>query len=124
MPAIFIVDDDHGILQPLEIWFKLKEYIVYTFDSSYNLIDNIKREHPDIVLLDVMLRGDDGRYLCRKIKELVPFSVKVLLFSAHPSALLTYEDSFADGIVNKPFNLEDLDRKCKKLLTVKRGWFD
>ncbi len=123
MPAIFIVDDDHDILQPLELWFQMKEYNVFTFDNSKNLIDNITREKPDIILLDIMLKGEDGRYLCRKIKETVPYPVKVLLFSASPGALLSYEDNFADGIINKPFDMEDVYQKCRKLLTVKHGWF-
>lgn len=123
MPAIFIVDDDHAILQPLELWFRLKNYKVQTFQSGHNLIESIKSERPDIVLLDIMLHDEDGRHLCRNIKESINYPVKVLLFSANSAALLTYEDHSADGIINKPFQMKDLEQKCNRLLSLKRSWF-
>ncbi len=123
MPAIFIVDDDYDILLSLEAWFSRKNYTVTTFDNARYLIKNILQDKPDLVLLDVNLKGEDGRYICRDIKEQVPYPVKVLLFSANPLALLTYEDSYADGIINKPFELEALEEKCRKLLAVHHKWY-
>lgn len=124
MPAIFIVDDDYDILFSLEAWFKTKNYAVHSFSNGTNLVDRILQYRPDLVLLDVMLNGEDGRSLCRDIKEQTHYPVKVLLFSADPLSLLTYQDSFADGIINKPFELSELEDKCRKLLSVSRRWYE
>ncbi len=124
MPAIFIVDDDHDILFSLNRWFSLKNYVVHTFSNGSGLVDHILNNRPDIVLLDVMLNGEDGRHLCRDIKERAHYPVKVILFSANPVALLTYQDSYADGIINKPFELDALEDKCRKLLQVSRRWYE
>ncbi len=124
MPAIFIVDDDYDILFSLNAWFSHKNYVVHTFSNGNGLISNILQKRPDLVLLDVMLQGEDGRALCRAIKEQAHYPVKVLLFSADPLSLLTYQDSYADGIINKPFELEALEDKCRKLLQVSRRWYE
>ena len=124
MPAIFIVDDDYDILFSLDTWFKLKNYVVQTFSNGNGLVNNILQNRPDLVLMDVMLNGEDGRSLCRDIKEQAKYPVKVLLFSADPMSLLTYQDSYADGIINKPFELDALEDKCRKLLSVSRRWYE
>ena len=124
MPTIFIVDDDYDILLSLKAWFERKEYTVATFEEGRNLISHIIELKPHLVLLDINLKGEDGRYVCRDIKEQVPYPIKVLLFSANPLALLTYQDNLADGIVHKPFDLEALEEKCRKLLAVNHKWFE
>lgn len=124
MPTIFIVDDDADILLSLQAWFSRKNYTVVTFENGRNLISNIMQSKPGLVLMDINLRGEDGRSLCRDIKAQAQYPIKVLLLSADPIALLTYEFSYADGIVNKPFDLEALETKCRKLMAVHRKWYE
>ena len=124
MAGIFIVDDDADTLHSLESFFRKKNFGVKTFSDSLYLLDAIKRERPELVLLDINLNGEDGRSICYNIKTSVPGSTKVLLISADPIALLSYEQSYADGIINKPFAFSDLERKCNTLLPRKRTWLD
>ncbi len=124
MPTIFIVDDDYDILLSLKAWFERNKYTVTTFEDGRNLISNILELKPYLVLLDINLKDEDGRSVCRDIKEQVHYPIKVLLFSANPLALLTYQDNLADGIVHKPFDLEALEEKCRKLLADHHKWFE
>lgn len=124
MASIFIVDDDHDILLSLNTWFTFKAYQVKTFQNGKDLLPNIVQYKPDLVLLDVMLQGEDGRFLCRDIKEQAHYPVKVLLFSANPMALLSYQYDYADGIINKPYDLVSLEAKCRKLINTKHKWYE
>lgn len=124
MPAIFIVDDDTDILVSLESFFKKKNFGVKTFSNGHYLMDAIRQDKPELILLDINLHGEDGRSICYDIKMSISNAVKVLLISADPIALLGYEHSYADGIINKPFAFADLERKCNNLLPHKRTWLD
>ncbi len=124
MPAVFIVDDDKDILISLESFFRNKNFGVKTFINGHYLMDAIRQDKPELVLLDINLNKEDGRTICYDIKTSGSGNVKVLLISADPIALLNYEYSYADGIVNKPFAFADLERKCNNLLTRKRTWLD
>lgn len=124
MPAIFIVDDDKDILVSLESFFRKKNFGVKTFSDGHYLMDAIRQDKPELVLLDINLTNEDGRSICYDIKTSTSGDVKVLLISADPIALLNYEYSYADGIVNKPFAFAELERKCNNLLINKRSWLD
>ena len=71
---------------------------------------------PDIVLLDVFIRQLDGREICRELKGDTESShLPVLLMSADPRALKNYQECFADGAIDKPFDLPELLRQIKFL---------
>lgn len=124
MPAVFIVDDDTDMLTSLESFFKKKNFGVKTFSNGHYLLDAIRQDKPELILLDINLVNEDGRSICYDIKTSASTDVKVLLISADPIALLNYEYSYADGIVNKPFAFAELERKCDNLLIRKRTWLD
>lgn len=120
MPSVFVVDDDEDILDSLTIFFKSRNYDVTSFLSGAHLLEEVIEKRPDLLMLDINLKGMDGRQLCREIKETVKYPVKILLASANPMALLSYEYNYADGIINKPFLLSDLEAKCRKLLGLNK----
>lgn len=124
MPGIFIVDDDADILLSLENFFRKKNFGVKTFSDGRYLMDAIRQDKPELILLDINLNKEDGRTICYDIKTSASGNIKILLISADPIALLSYEQSYADGIINKPFAFADLERKCNNLLLHKRTWLD
>lgn len=108
MSNIFIVDDDQPTLFILNKWFTAKGFQVKTFKHSDLLMDCLRNEIPDVILLDVYLNGEHGGDVCMRIKERYQSSILVFLFS---SALLTYEEfsSYnADGFILKRTSLEKL----------------
>ncbi len=120
MPSVFIVDDDEDILDSLSIFFTKRNYIVTLFLSGANLPEEVNQKKPDLLLLDINLKSHDGRSICREIKETVKYPIKILLASANPMSLLSYEYNYADGIINKPFTLSELEGKCRKLLGLSK----
>lgn len=116
MPFVFVVDDDESILDSLKTWLTKRQYDVETFTSSANLVDAVREKEPDLVIMDVRLPGKNGMELSREIKEKANHPVKIILTSGDAAALLNYEFAAADGIINKPFQLQELEVKMNKLL--------
>lgn len=120
MPNIFIVDDDPDILLSMRHWLNKKGYHVSGFLDVNSALESLYDNIPDIIILDVNLKGEDGRDLCREIKNNAPYDVVVLLFSANPDNLLNYEEYNADDIFHKPFELDELEAKIKHFLAERQ----
>ena len=64
---------------------------------------------PDIVLLDVNVGPQDGRVMCRAIKAHAEYQhIPIILISANPEGLLSYQDYGAHAALEKPFNIPAL----------------
>ncbi len=107
MRKLFIVDDDYDILLSLSMWFKKMGYDVATFENSKTMFSALQQTNPDLILLDINLQGEDGREICRQFKTTSDSPCPVILFSANYPALESYKERFADGILHKPFDLQE-----------------
>lgn len=112
---ILIVDDDIDILEPLQILLESEGYTIATTtkgEQTYTRIDSFK---PDLILLDVLISGSDGRLICKKLKSTVNTKkIPVIMMSAHPSAKNDSGGSGADAFIAKPFEIEELIRLVRK----------
>lgn len=110
---LFIVDDDYDILLSLSMWFKKMGYEVATFENSRAMFTAMQQSVPDLVLLDINLQGEDGRDICKQIKTDAATKCPVILFSANYPALEGYIERYADGILHKPFDLQEVLQMVK-----------
>ena len=113
---LFVIDDEADVLVSIKAWCEKKDYEVTTFENSDGFLDSLLKIKPDIILVDINLKGDDGRFICQDLKNILPFHIKIILISADPLALMDYHNHYADGILNKPFTFEDLEKKLKQHL--------
>jgi DNA-binding response OmpR family regulator len=116
MKKLFVIDDETDVLISIKAWGEKKGYEVMTFENSDGFLDSLLEVKPDIVLVDINLKDDDGRLISEDLKNILPFPLKIILISADPVALLDYHAHYADGILNKPFSFSDLERKLKQHL--------
>lgn len=111
---ILIVDDDESILEAISI---LLEGFGYSVDSTLRGDEIYKKIHmfsPDVILLDVLISGNDGRVICKKLKtDTHTKDIPVIMISAHPSAKKELQEYGADDFLEKPFESEDLLAKVK-----------
>jgi CheY-like chemotaxis protein len=64
---------------------------------------------PDLIILDVLLQGEDGRELCRQVKsDARARHLPVILYSAKRITTEEQEASHADAFLKKPFHLQEL----------------
>ncbi len=114
MPHILIVDDDRDILDLLSMFF-----VKHSFDVSvaadgagaFAALDGI-----DLVILDVMLKGEDGFGICRRMRaqSAVPI-IMLTAMSDHTDRVVGLEIG-ADDYLSKPFDARELLARVKAVL--------
>lgn len=107
---ILIVDDDQDILEVMGIIMESEGYEVDLMSSGMEIFDHISTFHPDLIILDVMLGGMDGRQICKCIKSTEDtLHIPIIMMSAsHNIADSVEEICKPDEFVAKPFDVLDL----------------
>lgn len=120
MEKILIIDDDIDLTTIIQMVLKEKGYHVATASyeaQAYEQVDSFK---PDLILLDVLLSGTDGRFICRQLKENeTSRHIPIIIFSGHPSAQDNIWNFGADDFLSKPFRETDLLEKIQSHLPHK-----
>lgn len=113
---VWVVDDQQDILDVVQIVLESEGYSVKTFLNG-SFVQEAPQEKPDVILLDILLSGEDGRDLCRQLKSKRETSnIPVVLLSAHLNASHSYRECGANGFLEKPFHLDDLIGTVKEQL--------
>ena len=121
-PTILVVDDEPSIVVSLQFLLGQAGYDVSTATSGEEAIETIMKEHPDLILLDVMLPGIDGFEVC-EIVRLDPKwrDIKVIFLSAKGK-----EEDIAKGLVlgadayiTKPYANKEVLENVRRLMTGK-----
>lgn len=97
---ILVVDDKPANLKVLLSFLKLNNFKVHIAENGERALQAVKKQQPDLILMDVMMTGIDGFEACRKIKE-SPSSAEV------PIIFMTALDSVDDKIAG--FNAGGVD---------------
>jgi DNA-binding response OmpR family regulator len=117
MSKILVVDDDVDILSVMEILLSMKGFDVEVTSKGENTIPKIESFKPDLILLDVLISGHDGRTICKELKtNKSTKDIPVIMFSAHPGAAATIGDYGADDFIAKPFDVNNLMQKVNNHL--------
>ena len=117
MNKIIIIDDSIELLEVLKFFLEKNGYQVMILSHLGNFLDKIKNFQPDLIILDVLISGKDGREICLELKRNDESKkLCILLFSASPEHLKDYLLCEADDILEKPFNLTVLLQKVKEVL--------
>lgn len=116
MAHILMIEDDRLIVEPV---LRALKSAGYTTSSALNGIDGVEmtfNEHPDLVILDIMLPRMDGWEVCKAVRErsVVPILVLTAL-SEEVDRILGLELG-ADDYLTKPFSTRELLARVKALL--------
>ena len=103
---IMVVDDSQGVLDVMTMMLELGGYqVTTTIDGSD--VRNLKNPLPDLILLDIMISGTDGRELCKALKKNKKTkNVPVILISANIDIEKISKACGADGYLPKPFDMK------------------
>ena len=113
---ILVVDDSHAILDVLSMALEAEGYEVTTSLTGAGL-RQFERNLPDLILLDVLLSGEDGGEICQRLKsDERTRHIPVILISAHAGLQETAGSCGADGFLVKPFRLTELRDMVNKHL--------
>jgi DNA-binding response OmpR family regulator len=122
MANILVLDDSKDLLDMIKVIFQLHNYEVRTASTRSSLMAHIEIFKPDIILMDVLLDGANGREICKELKENDDTrNIAIILLSGSHEQLRNYKECKADDIIEKPFEFEDVEKKIKFLLNKNRS---
>jgi DNA-binding response OmpR family regulator len=113
---ILVVDDDPAIVEALQMILDLEGFTTEGY-SGTKVLQKISAVQPDLLLLDVWLAGEDGRKICQTLKsDSLTATLPVILISASRDLSETAASVAADDFIEKPFDMDDVITKVKRLL--------
>lgn len=119
--TIMVCDDDQGILDVLQMLLETEDFNVKTEIDSSNLINQIRKQNPDLLLIDLWMptfSGDQILKIIRQSEDIKNLPVIVLSASVDGSDIAS--DAGADAFIAKPFDMDELILKIKGLLKTDR----
>jgi two-component system alkaline phosphatase synthesis response regulator PhoP len=115
--SILLVEDEENLQEALKLNLELEGYEVTACADGSSALKYVQKEHFDLIILDVMLPEVDGITVCETIR-LNNTDIPILILSAKNSSAdrVMGLKKGADDYLTKPFNLEELLLRVKKLL--------
>ena len=120
---IYIVEDDASIRELESYALKSAGFETLGFENSRDFFAQMESHLPDLILLDIMLPGDDGMVLLKKLKSSSKTKdIPVIMVTAKGSEYdkVIGLDSGADDYVTKPFGMMELVSRIKAVLRRSR----
>lgn len=116
MPHILVVDDEEDIRSLLTGFFRRHGHEVSVAANGESLFEAIEQQRVDLVILDVMLQGEDGFSLCRQLRARSKIPVIMLTAVADHVDRVVGLEIGADDYLVKPFDARELLARVKAVL--------
>lgn len=116
MEKILIADDEQLMRQLVIDFLKPEGYEILEASDGKEALEIYDKEHPDLILLDVMMPGYDGWTVCREIRRESMVPIMMLTAKGEEIDQLFAYDLGADEYITKPFSPKILVAKIKALL--------
>lgn len=118
---ILLVDDDERLREIVGMALEGEGYRVRPAGSAEEAAELLEHEDPDLLILDVMLPGQDGFELCRTVRTRSPVPILMLTAKTDTIDVVVGLESGADDYVTKPFVTKELVARIRALLRRSRG---
>ena len=117
---ILIVDDNALMIEVMTYILINYGYEVVALSDGVEVLNNIKANHPDLIILDARLPGIDGREICQLIKlNKTTCNLPVIICSGDESIYESLKQKGApDDILQKPFDISSLIEKVEYQLAA------
>ena len=116
MFKILVCDDDKEIVEAIEIYLTQEGYEVLKADDGEEAIQTLKKEHVDLLIMDVMMPRLDGIRATLKIREENSLPIIILSAKSEDADKILGLNIGADDYVTKPFNPLELVARAKSQL--------
>ena len=116
---IMIVEDEPDIIKMLEYNLKKEGFRITSVSDGREALRQAEREHPDIIILDLMLPEIDGLEVCKTLKQssdTADIPVIMLTAKAQETDKIVGLELGADDYITKPFSIRELTARVKAVL--------
>lgn len=116
---ILLVDDEPDILEILQYNLSAEGFRVITAENGPDALKLVEKEHPQLIILDVMMPDMDGMETCQRIRNLPDQKATIITFLSARSedfSQMAGFDAGADDYITKPVKPKVLVKKVRALL--------
>ncbi len=119
---LLIVDDELTVRDSLGKWFREEGYEIGTAESAGGALTRMAEGHWDLALLDIKMRGTDGIELQRRLRELDPDLIVIMMtgYASVETAVAALKNGAYD-YVSKPLDPDEIAHLVKKALAHRRA---
>lgn len=113
---IYLVEDDKSIRNLVEYALREKGYEVSGFSDGSNIVEKVRNENIDLLILDIMLPEKDGLSILKEIREFSNLPIIMLTARTDEFDKVKGLDLGADDYITKPFSILELISRVKAVL--------
>ncbi len=117
---ILMVEDETQLVEMVRLRLETNNYEILTAYDGMEALEKVKKERPDLIILDLMLPKIDGYKVCSLLKTDPKYNkipIIILTARAQKEEIDLGKDLGADAYITKPFESEFLLEKIKELLS-------
>ena len=117
MPKLLVVDDEIGVSDDLRDFLRKRGYDAISTTSGIEALQLIKREKPNIIVLDILMEGMTGIEVLREIKKTYPKIRVIMLTALEDEATQDQCKKLgASAYIIKPYSYEEILKAAHKLI--------
>ncbi|KAA9040803.1 response regulator [Ginsengibacter hankyongi] len=117
MKNILLVDDDIDIIDLVSSLLTRNNFIAKAITGGTHIFEVIKDFSPHLILLDISLGTEDGREICKRIKQAKETrNIPIILFSAHNDLINHIKGYLSNASLAKPFATSELLDTIRKYI--------
>ncbi|MEX1056515.1 MAG: response regulator, partial [Natronospirillum sp.] len=113
---VLVVDDDREITRLIETYLTRNQLAVSTAHNGEQMLDRLQKHSIDLIVLDIMMPGDDGFTLCKKVRASSDIPIIMLTAGSDETDRIIGLELGADDYMTKPFNPRELLARIKAVL--------
>lgn len=118
---VLVVDDEASIIEVVQGYLEREGWQVLVAGDGDMALDIVRREKPDVVILDLMIPGPDGIEVCRRLRTFSDASVLMLTARSEEVDKLIGLAVGADDYLTKPFSPRELIARIKAVRRRSHG---
>ncbi len=117
MKKVLVIDDDPDILDAVQLVLETNGYTADVTTKGEETYEKVNQYKPNLIILDVLLSGNDGRHICKNLKsDKKTKDIPIIMISAHPTAKDSVKLCGADSFIAKPFSVVKLLEEIKRYI--------